>query len=161
MRSDLGGGPSTDGVAMEDAWTRHCLEIAGRRAFGWVVLGAIAFVGQLLLIFLGHVPGQVPLMLLVFSVVVLGLGMARRRVPPVMADEPWRFARVHWRGGRLVVHGEPELVLDVTAGPISRGRINRHRRAWYVGPDRDGHSVVTFRGVPRLFPARSAGRSPG
>ncbi|GAA3860925.1 hypothetical protein GCM10022243_28890 [Saccharothrix violaceirubra] len=150
------GGPSGRGAALEDEWTRYCLEIAGRRAFGWVLVGVVAFVVHLVVVSQGWGGGTVGWGLLVFAVVVLGLGMVRRPAPSVMAEgAPWKFVRVHWRGGRLVVHGDgKDVVLDVTAGPLARGRINRHRRAWVLEPGRRGETVVTFRGVPRLFAAR-------
>ncbi|WP_238598770.1 hypothetical protein [Saccharothrix sp. ALI-22-I] len=147
--------PSTEGAALDDLWTQYCLEIAGRRAFGWVVLGAIAFVLQLALVFVFAVSSALPLVLLLFSVLVLGFGLTRRQpFTRVMGDHAWVYVRIHWRGGRLVVHGTRPLVLDVSAGPMARGRISRHRRAWFVAPDRGGNTVVTFRGVPKLFPAK-------
>ncbi|CAL9659039.1 hypothetical protein SUDANB95_06892 [Actinosynnema sp. ALI-1.44] len=150
--------PSTEGSALDDEWTRYCLEIAGRRAFGWVVLAVVAFVGQLLLVFLAPVP-DLPLALLVFSTVVLLAALRRRRpAAPVLAGREWRYVRVHWRNGLLVVHGERPLVLDIAAGPLARGRISRHRRAWLVPPDRAGNTVVTFRGIPHLFPAQARRR---
>lgn len=149
--------PSTEGAALDDRWTRYCLEISSRRAFGWVVLGGLAFVLQLALIFVFAVSSTLPLVLLLFSVLVLGYGLTRRQpFTRVMGDHAWVYVRVHWRGGRLVVHGARPLVLDVAAGPLARGRISRHRRAWVVSPDRGGNTVVTFRGVPKLFPARVA-----
>ncbi|CCH27448.1 hypothetical protein ABZ816_32720 [Actinosynnema sp. NPDC047251] len=147
--------PSTEGAALDDQWTRHCLEIASRRAFAWVVLGVLAFGGQLALVFVADVRSDLPVALLGFSVVVVVLAASRRRpLAPVLSDREWRYVRVHWRNGLLVVHGERSLVLDVSAGPLARGRISRHRRAWLVAPDRFGNTVLTFRGVPRLFPAR-------
>ncbi|MEV8436412.1 hypothetical protein AB0425_03480 [Actinosynnema sp. NPDC051121] len=147
--------PSTRGPALDDRWTRYCVEIAGRRAFGWVVIGALAFVLQLALIFVFTVSSTLPLVLLLFSVLVLGFGLTRRQPSTdVLADHAWVYVRVHWRGGLLVVHGPRPLALDVSAGPLARGRINRHRRAWLVAPDRAGNTVVTFRGVPKLFPAK-------
>ncbi|WP_312865126.1 hypothetical protein [Saccharothrix tamanrassetensis] len=147
--------PSTEGAALDDRWTRHCLEIASRRAFCWVVLGVLAFVGQLVLVLVAEVSSDLPVTLLMFSVVVLGLALTRRQpLARVMADRTWQYVRVHWRNGLLVVHGPRPVVLDVSAGPLARGRISRHRRAWLVAPDREGNTVVTFRGVPRLFPAR-------
>ncbi|MEV0677095.1 hypothetical protein AB0I60_11285 [Actinosynnema sp. NPDC050436] len=147
--------PSTEGAALDDEWTRHCLEVASRRAFAWVVLGVLAFGAQLALVFLTDVPADLPLALLGFSVVVVVVAATRRPPPaPVLADREWQYARVHWRHGLLVVHGARPVVLDVNAGPLARGRISRHRRAWLVAPDRFGATVVTFRGVPRLFPAR-------
>ncbi|WP_433267099.1 hypothetical protein ACQPZF_00565 [Actinosynnema sp. CS-041913] len=147
--------PSTEGAALDDRWTRHCLEIASRRAFCWVVLGVLAFGGQLALVLVADVTSELPVVLLGFSVVVLGLALTRRQPPArVMAEHGWQYARVHWRNGLLVVHGDRPIVLDVSAGPLARGRIRRHRRAWLVPPDRAGNTVVTFRGVPRLFPAR-------
>ncbi|MFD1152366.1 hypothetical protein [Saccharothrix hoggarensis] len=147
--------PSTRGAALDDRWTRYCLEIASRRAFGWVVLGALAFALQLALVFGFADPSPVPLALLLFSVLVLGFGLTRRQpFTRVMGDHAWVYVRVHWRGGLLVVHGARPLVLDVSAGPVARGRIRRHRRAWVVSPDRAGNTVVTFRGVPKLFPAK-------
>ncbi|MCE6996964.1 hypothetical protein LZG04_19460 [Saccharothrix sp. S26] len=147
--------PSTLGPALDDRWTRYCLEIAGRRAFGWVVVGAVAFVLQLALILVFAVDTALPAALLLFSVLVLGYGLTRR--PPrteLLGDHAWVHVRVHWSAGLLVVHGPRPLVLDVSAGPLARGRINRHRRAWVVAPDRTGNTVVTFRGVPKLFPAK-------
>lgn len=150
--------PSTEGLALDDEWTRHCLEIASRRAFGWVVLGVLAFVGQLLLVFLAPVP-DVPVVLLAFSTVVLLAALRRRRpAARLLADREWHYVRIHWRHGLLVVHGERPLVLDITAGPLVRGRISRHRRAWLVPPDRAGNTVVTFRGIPHLFPAQTRRR---
>jgi hypothetical protein len=147
--------PSTRGPALDDRWTRHCVEIAGRRALGWVVVGALAFVLQLALIFVFTVSSTLPLVLLLFSVLVLGFGLTRRQPSTdVLAHHAWVYVRVHWSGGLLVVHGPRPLALDVTAGPLARGRINRHRRAWLVAPDRAGNTVVTFRGVPKLFPAK-------
>ncbi|MEU4442496.1 hypothetical protein AB0K14_01630 [Actinosynnema sp. NPDC050801] len=147
--------PSTRGAALDDRWTRYCMEIAGRRAFGWVLIGALAFVLQLALIFVFTVSSALPLLLLLFSVLVLGLGLTRRQPSTkVLGDHAWVYVRVHWRAGLLVVHGPRPLVLDVSAGPLARGRINRHRRAWVVAPDRAGNTVVTFRGVPKLFPAK-------
>jgi len=147
--------PSTGGAALDDEWTLHCLETAGRRAFGWVLLGVLAFFGQLALVFLADVSSELPAVLLVLSVAVLVLASTRRQpLARVMADREWQYARVHWRNGLLVVHGARPAVLDVSAGPLVRGRISRHRRAWLVAPDRAGNTVVTFRGVPRLFPAR-------
>ncbi|NUT49382.1 MAG: hypothetical protein HOV94_19040 [Saccharothrix sp.] len=147
--------PSTEGAALDDRWTRYCLDLAGRRAFGWVLVGALAFLLQLALIFVFAVTSTVPLVLLTFSVLVLGHGLTRRRpATDVLGDHSWVHVRVHWRGGLLVVHAARPLVLDVSAGPVIRGRINRHRRAWVVAPDRAGNTVVTFRGVPRLFPAK-------
>ncbi|WP_447005073.1 hypothetical protein ACRAKI_00500 [Saccharothrix isguenensis] len=147
--------PSTEGAAVDDRWTRYCLEVASRRAFGWVVLGALAFVLQLALTLAFEVSSPLPLGLLLFSVLVLGAGLARRRpYTKVMGDHAWVYVRVHWRGGLLVVHGVRSVVLDVSAGPLARGRIRRHRRAWVVSPDRSGNTVVTFRGVPKLFPAK-------
>ncbi|MGM1058168.1 hypothetical protein [Saccharothrix sp. Mg75] len=147
--------PSTEGAALDDRWTRYCLEIAGRRAFWWVVLGAAAFVLQLVLIFALDVTSALPLLLLAFSALVTGIGLARRpSLPRELGHHAWVHVRVHWRAGRLVVHGEHPVVLDVSAGPLVRGRISRHRRAWVVAADGAGNAVVTFRGVPRLFPAR-------
>jgi hypothetical protein len=129
--------------------------MAGRRAFGWVVLGVLAFALQLALIFVFEVTSPLPLVLLLFSVLVLGFELARRQpYPKVLDDHAWVYVRVHWRGGLLVVHGVRSVVLDVSAGPLARGRIRRHRRAWVVSPDRAGNTVVTFRGVPKLFPAK-------
>ncbi|WP_236594602.1 hypothetical protein [Saccharothrix sp. 6-C] len=147
--------PSTGGAALDDRWTRYCVEIAGRRAFGWVVVGALAFLLQLALIFVVEVSSSLPLLLLLFSALVLGHGLTRRpALPEALGEHAWVYVRVHWRGGLLVVHGPRPLVLDVSAGPVVRGRINRHRRAWVVAPDRAGNTVVTFRGVPKLFPAK-------
>ncbi|MFI9008743.1 hypothetical protein ACIGNX_16095 [Actinosynnema sp. NPDC053489] len=149
------GKPSTLGPAADDRWTRYCVEIAGRRAFGWVLVGALAFVLQLTLLFVLPTDPPLPLVLLLFSVLVLGHGLTRRQpATGLLADQAWVHVRVHWRGGLLVVHGPRPLVLDVTAGPLTRGRITRHRRAWVVAPDRAGNTVVTFRGVPKLFPAK-------
>lgn len=153
----LANQPSTEGAALDDRWTRHCLELASRRAFGWAVVGALAFVGQLLLVLRVGVPSShLPVLLLAFSVAVIGWALrGGQPLSGVMADEPWLFARVHWRNGRLVVHGPRPAVLDVRgAGPLVRGRIRRHRRAWLVRPDPEGNTVVAFRGVPRLFPAK-------
>ncbi|MFE9744150.1 hypothetical protein ACFYOT_04535 [Saccharothrix saharensis] len=147
--------PTSRGAALDDRWTRYCIEIAGRRALGWVLVGALAFVLQLALIFVFAVSSALPLVLLLFSVLVLGFGLTRRQPSTaVLGDHAWVHVRVHWRGGLLVVHGTRPLVLDVNAGPVARGRINRHRRAWVVAPDRAGNTVVTFRGVPKLFPAK-------
>ncbi|MFJ6670381.1 hypothetical protein ACIQMJ_04650 [Actinosynnema sp. NPDC091369] len=147
--------PSGHGAALDDRWTRYCIEIAGRRALGWVVVGALAFVLQLALILVFAVSSALPLVLLLFSVLVLGFGLTRRQPSTaVLGEHEWVHVRVHWRGGLLVVHGARPLVLDVNAGPVARGRINRHRRAWVVAPDRAGNTVVTFRGVPKLFPAK-------
>lgn len=147
--------PSTEGAALDDQWTRHCLEIASRRAFGWVLLGTLAFLLQLALVLVFAVSSSLPVVLLGFSLLVLGTGLARRQpFSRALGDRAWVYVRVHWRGGRLVVHGARPLVLDVSAGPLARGRISRHRRAWVVSPDREGNTVVTFRGVPKLFPAK-------
>ncbi|ACU34061.1 hypothetical protein Amir_0087 [Actinosynnema mirum DSM 43827] len=149
--------PSTEGAAIDDRWTHHCLETASRRVFGWVVLGALAFTAQLVLVLWSDVPSHVPFALLAFSLGSIAWGLVRRPSPAgAMREEPWRFARVHWSNGRLVVHGEEKSsVLEVRgAGPLVRGRIGKHRRAWLVLPDRQGNTVVTFRGVPKLFPAR-------
>ncbi|GGP37458.1 hypothetical protein GCM10010185_06030 [Saccharothrix coeruleofusca] len=147
--------PSTEGTALDDRWTQHCLERASRRAFGWTALGALAFLAQLLLVLRIGAASPLPVLLLAFSLAVVAWALrSRPPLPPLMADEPWLFARVHWRNGRLVVHGTRPLVLDVRgAGPLVRGRIRRHRRAWLVRPDPAGNTVVAFRGVPRLFPA--------
>lgn len=147
--------PSTEGTALDDPWTRHCLEKSGRRAFGWVVLAVLAFLLHLSLLFALDEPSSLPPVLLGFSALVLGLNLTRPQpFTRLLGDRAWVYVRVHWRGGRLVVHGTRPLVLDVSAGPLARGRISRHRRAWVVPPDRTGNTAVTFRGVPRLFPAK-------
>ncbi|GAA1266327.1 hypothetical protein [Saccharothrix xinjiangensis] len=147
--------PSTEGSALDDPWTRHCLEKSGRRAFGWVALAVLAFLLQLALVLGPDEPPSLSPALLAFSALVLGLNLTRPQPSThLLGDQTWVYVRVHWRGGRLVVHGTRPLVLDVNAGPLARGRISRHRRAWVVPPDRTGNTVVTFRGVPRLFPAK-------
>ncbi|MFT7835409.1 hypothetical protein Q5530_04565 [Saccharothrix sp. BKS2] len=147
--------PSTEGAALEDPWTRHCLETSGRRAFGWVVLAVLAFLLHLVLVLARGSSSSLPVVLLAFSAAVLAPALTRgRSCADLLGDRAWVYARVHWRGGRLVVHGPRPLVLDVDAGPLARGRIGRHRRAWVVTPDRTGATAVTFRGVPRLFPAK-------
>jgi hypothetical protein len=148
--------PSTEGAAVDDKWTQHCLDLASRRALTWGILGVLAFVSQLVLVFGMDVTGPLPVVLLAFSVVVFATGL-RRRTPleKVMGDEPWHCAKVRWKAGRLVVHGDRSAVFDLRgANPLVRGRITRHRRAWLVEPDTGGNTVITFRGVPRLFPAK-------
>lgn len=154
--------PSTEGAAVDDKWTQHCLGLASRRALTWGILGVLAFVGQLALVFAAGVTGLLPVLLLVFSVVVFATAF-RRRAPleKVLGDEPWHCAPVRWKAGRLVVHGDRSAVFDVRgANPLVRGRITRHRRAWLVEPDAGGNTVITFRGVPRLFPAKVVTISP-
>ena len=80
--------------------------------------------------------------------------VTRRRPVRLPEGEPWHFAHVQWDGGRLVVLSSPPLSLTVRVGPLLRGRIARHRRVWFVPPDSAGNTVVTFRGVPQLIPAR-------
>lgn len=148
--------PSTEGAARDDQWTQHCLDLASRRALTWAWLAALAFAGQLALLFLLDSLSVVALVLLVFSATVFGAGL--RRCPPVgtvLADESWHYVQAHWEGRLLVVHGTRPVVLGVRGlGPLVRGRIGRHRRVWLVEPDAHGDTVVTFRGVPKLFPAK-------
>lgn len=147
--------PSTEGAARYDKWTQHCLGRASRRALTWSFLGLLAFVGQLLLVYRVGTSSVLPMVLLVVSAVVFGFALRRR--PPVgmiLADEPWNQVQVRWEGRYLVVSGTRPVVLAVQGiGPLLRGRVRRHRRAWLVDPDRDGRTVIAFRGVPRLFHA--------
>jgi len=148
--------PSTEGAAVDDKWTQHCLDLASRRSLTWGILGVLAFICQLVLVFAADVTGPVPVVLLVFSVLVVATGLRRRTpVEKVLGEEPWHCAKVRWKAGRLVVHGDRSAVFDLRgANPLVRGRITRHRRAWLVEPDADGNTVITFRGVPRLFSAK-------
>jgi hypothetical protein len=147
--------PSTEGAARYDKWTQRCLERAGRRTLTWTFVGVLAFMGQLLLVYRVGTSSVLPALLLVVSAVVFGSALRRR--PPVgmiLADEPWNQVRVRWEGRYLVVSGTRPVVLAVQGiGPLLRGRVRRHRRAWLVDPDPNGRTVVAFRGVPRLFHA--------
>lgn len=145
--------PSTEVTALDDRWTRHCVNRASRRALMWTVLAGVAFVLQFLLVLVWSWSSPVALLLLFFAAVVLWLVMRRRPVR-LPEGEPWHFAHAQWEGGRLVVLGSPPLLLTVHVGPLLRGRIARHRRVWFVPPDSAGNTVVTFRGVPQLIPAR-------
>jgi hypothetical protein len=147
--------PSTEVVALDDRWTRHCLQREARRSLRWGAAGAAAFVGQLLLVLaFGVAPGLAAVLLLFSAAVFLFAARPGRRVAHLLADEPWHYVRVRWEGRRLVLPGSPPVRLVLhDAGPLVRGRIARHRRAWLVEPDAAGHTVVTFRGVPRLFHA--------
>ncbi|HEX6343299.1 MAG TPA: hypothetical protein VFZ92_19715 [Umezawaea sp.] len=147
--------PSTEGAARYDKWTRRCLERASRRALTWTFIGVLAFVGQLLLVHRVGTASVLPVLLLVVSTAVFGFTLRRR--PPVgmiLGDEPWNQVQVRWEGRHLVVAGSPPVVLAVHGiGPLLRGRVRRHRRAWLVDPDQEGRTVVAFRGVPKLFHA--------
>ncbi|SDP76573.1 hypothetical protein SAMN05421507_11452 [Lentzea jiangxiensis] len=145
--------PSTEGAALDDRWTRHCVDRASRRALMWTVLAGSAFVLQFLLVLVWSWSSPVALVLLFFAAAVLW-GVTRRRPVRLPEGEPWHFAHVQWEGGRLVVQSSPPLLLTLSVDPLVRGRIARHRRAWFVPPDAAGNTVVTFRGVPRLIPAR-------
>ncbi len=148
--------PSTEGAARYDKWTRGCLERASRRALTWTSLGVLAFLGQLLLVYQVGSSSMLPALLLVVSTVVFGF--AFRGSPPIgtiLADEPWNQVQVRWEGRYLVVAGTKPVVLAVQGiGPLLRGRVRRHRRAWLVDPDRNGRTVIAFRGVPKLFHAK-------
>jgi len=147
--------PSTEGAARYDKWTQRCLERASRRALTWTSVGVLAFLGQLLLVYQVGTSSILPALLLVVSAVVFGLALRRR--PPVgmiLADEPWNQVTVRWEGRYLVVSGTRPVVLAVQGiGPLLRGRVRRHPRAWLVDPDPKGRTVVAFRGVPKLFHA--------
>jgi hypothetical protein len=155
--------PSTEGAARYDQWTQHCLDRASRRALTWTSVGVLAFLGQLLLVYEVGTSSVLPALLLVVSVVVFALALRRR--PPVgviLADEPWNQVAVRWEGRYLVVSGTRPVVLAVRGiGPLLRGRVRRHRRAWLVDPDPNGRTVVAFRGVPRLFHATVLARAFG
>jgi hypothetical protein len=148
--------PSTEGAARYDKWTQRCLERARRRALTWTFVGMLAFLGQLVLVYRVGTPSMLPVLLLVVSAVVFGFAL--RGHPPVgmiLADEPWNQVQVRWEGRYLIVTGTKPVVLAAQGiGPLLRGRIRRHRRAWLVDPDRNGRTVIAFRGVPELFPAR-------
>jgi hypothetical protein len=147
--------PSTDGAAVDDLWTQHCLGLASRRASWLTTLGALAFVSQFVLVFVVGTAAGLSAVLLVFSAGVFASGVRRRPVERVLSDQRWRSAQVRWKGRRLEVVGTPSVVLDLQgAGPLVRGKIGRHRRAWWVEPDARGDTVVTFRGVPKLFCGR-------
>ena len=111
------------------------------------------FVLQFVLVLVWSWSSPVALFLLFFAAVVLWT-VTRRRPVRLPEGEPWHFAHVQWEGGRLVVLSSPPLSLTVRVGPLLRGRIARHRRVWFVPPDSAGNTVVTFRGVPQLIPAR-------
>jgi hypothetical protein len=145
--------PSTEVTALDDQWTRHCVDRASRRALMWTVLAGAAFVLQFVLVLVWSWSSPVALLLLFFAAAVLW-AVTRRRPVRLPEGEPWHFAHVQWEGGRLVVLSSPPLMLTVRVGPLLRGRIARHRRAWFVPPDSAGNTVVTFRGVPQLIPAR-------
>ncbi|WNV91529.1 hypothetical protein [Umezawaea sp. Da 62-37] len=148
--------PSTEGAARYDKWTQHCLDRASRRALTWVYLGVLAFIGQLVLVFEVGTSSVLPVVLLLASAVVFGFALRRR--PPIgmiLADEPWNQVQIRWDGRLVVVSGTRPIVLAVQGlGPVLRGRIRRHRRAWLVDPDNAGNTVIAFRGVPRLFHAK-------
>ena len=148
--------PSTEGAARYDKWTRHCLARASRNALTWTFVGVIAFIGQLLLVYEVGTASPLPAVLLVVSAVVFGFALRRR--PPVgmiLADEPWNQVQVRWEGRLLIVSGSRPVVLAIQGmGPVLRGRVKRHRRAWLVDPDSTGRTVIAFRGVPKLFPAK-------
>jgi hypothetical protein len=148
--------PSTEGAARYDKWTRLCLERASRRALTWSFVGVLAFVAQLLLVYQVGTASILPVLLLVVSAVVFAFTLRRR--PPVgmiLGDEPWTLVQVRWEGRYLVVAGPRPVVLSVQGiGPLLRGRIRRHRRAWLVDPDQEGRTVIAFRGVPKLFHAK-------
>jgi hypothetical protein len=148
--------PTTEGAARNDKWTRHCLARASRKALTWAFVGVFAFIGQLLLVYRVGTASVLPAVLLVVSAIVFGFALRRR--PPVgmiLADEPWNQVQVRWEGRLLVVDGSRPVVLAVQGmGPVLRGRVKRHRRAWLVDPDNGGRTVVAFRGVPKLFPAK-------
>ncbi|WP_237048182.1 hypothetical protein [Lentzea guizhouensis] len=145
--------PSTEVTALDDQWTRHCVDRASRRALVWTVLAGTAFILQFVLVLAWSWSSPVALLLLFFAAVVLWR-VTRRRAVRLPEGEPWHFARAEWEGGRLVVMGSPPLLLTVHVGPLLRGRIARHKRVWFVPPDASGNTVVTFRGVPQLIPAR-------
>jgi hypothetical protein len=151
--------PSTEGAARDDQWTQLCLDRASRRALTWVFVGVFAFVGQLAWVFLVGTSSVLPVLLLLLSAIVFGFALRRR--PPVgmvLADEPWNLVQIRWEGRLLVVAGTRPVVLTVYGiGPVLRGRVRRHRRAWLVDPDTSGNTVVAFRGVPKLFHARVFG----
>lgn len=145
--------PSTDRAAVKDQWTQHCLDRASRRALWWTLAAISAFGLQLVLVFVLSWSSALAFVLLIFAAVVLFV-VLRRRPLRLPAGEPWQFAEARWEGGRLVVLGSPPLMLSVRVGPLARSRVTRHRRVWLVAPDSRGNTVVTFRGVPRLFEAR-------
>lgn len=145
--------PSTEVTALDDRWTLHCVDRASRRALLWTVLAAAAFVLQFVLVLVWSWSSPVALVLLFFAAAVLW-AVTRRRPVRLPEGQPWIFARAEWKGGRLVVLAQPPLLLSLRVGPFLRGRIARHRRVWFVPPDAAGNTVVTFRGVPRLIPAR-------
>lgn len=145
--------PSTEVTALDDRWTRYCVDRSSRRALMWTVLAASAFLLQFVLVLVWSWSSPIALVLLFFAAAVLWV-VTRRRPVRLPEGEPWHFAHVKWEGGRLVVLSSPPLLLTVRVGPLLRGRIARHRRAWFVPPDSAGNTVVTFRGVPQLIPAR-------
>lgn len=145
--------PSTEVTALDDRWTRHCFDRASRRALVWTVLAGAAFVLQFVLVLVWSWSSPVALVLLFFAAAVLWT-VTRRRPVRLPEGEPWIFAQARWEGGRLVVLGPKPLLLTLRVGPLLRGRIARHRRVWFVPPDTAGNTVVTFRGVPQLIPAR-------
>jgi hypothetical protein len=145
--------PSTEVTALDDRWTRHCVDRASRRALVWTVLAGSAFALQFVLVLMWSWSSPVALVLLFFAATVLWV-VTRRRPVRLPEGEPWHFAHVHWEGGRLVVLSSPPLLLTVRVGPFLRGRIARHRRVWFVPPDSAGNTVITFRGVPQLISAR-------
>jgi hypothetical protein len=146
--------PSTEVTALDDRWTRHCVDRASRRALMWTVLAGAAFALQFVLVLVWSWSSPVALFLLFFAAAVLWV-VTRRRPVRLPEGEPWHFAHVKWEGGRLVVLSSPPLLLTLRVGPFLRGRIARHRRVWFVPPDSAGNTVVTFRGVPQLIPARA------
>jgi len=148
--------PSTEGAARYDKWTQRCLERASRRALTWSSIGVLAFVGQLLLVYQVGTASILPVLLLIVSAVVFAFTLRRR--PPVgmiLGNEPWNQVQVRWEGRYLVVTGTRPVVLAVKGiGPLLRGRVRRHRRAWLVDPDQEGRTMIAFRGVPKLFHAK-------
>ncbi|PRY45997.1 hypothetical protein [Umezawaea tangerina] len=148
--------PSTEGAARYDKWTQQCLDRASRRALTWVYVGVLAFVGQLVLVFRVGTSSVLPVVLLAVSAVVFAFALRRR--PPIgmiLADEPWNQVQIRWDGRLVVVSGTRPVVLAVQGiGPVLRGRVRRHRRAWLVDPDDRGNTVIAFRGVPKLFHAK-------
>ncbi|MEU3649571.1 hypothetical protein AB0E59_39810 [Lentzea sp. NPDC034063] len=145
--------PSTEVTALDDRWTRHCVDRASRRALMWTVVAGAAFALQFVLVLVWSWSSPVALVLLFFAAAVLWT-VTRRRPVRLPEGEPWIFAQARWEGGRLVVLGSPPLLLTLRVGPLLRGRIARHRRVWFVPPDAAGNTVVTFRGVPQLITAR-------